>query len=295
MAIFYALLCVLAWSCIPVVAKLTQGDAALDSFQLLFWSNVLSTVVVAPFALKLRAAKRPSTSPPNITFKSIAFTALLGFFGCFFYYLCLYYGYANANSIDVLITQYTWPASMAILGMIILRESITARKIVGIGLGFLAAIIVISKGNITSLTLDNPSVLLIVLLGATGFALFSVLSKKNTLFTPNLTVLLYFTVATVFSLIALLSQSKLTLPPQSTWLSLLLNGALFNGLSYILWIRALNLTDASNIAPLVYLAPVLSVIWLVIIFAEPFYLAYAIGIALTVLSGLIISLNPRTK
>lgn len=289
MAIFYALLCVLAWSCIPVVAKLTQGDAELDSFQLLFWSNVLSTVVVAPFALRLRAARRPSTNPPNITFKSIAFTALLGFFGCFFYYLCLYYGYANANSIDVLITQYTWPASMAILGMIILRESITARKIVGIGLGFLAAIIVISKGNVAELTLDNPSVLLIVLLGATGFALFSVLSKKDSTFSANGTVFLYFAFATVFSLIALLWHSTLTLPPQSTWLSLLLNGALFNGLSYILWIRALNLTDASNIAPLVYLAPVLSVIWLVIVFAEPFYFAYAVGIALTVLSGLIIS------
>lgn len=282
MAIVYALLCVLAWSCIPVAAKLSQDGNALDSYQLLFWSNLLSCLVVAPFALR-RQSIRAMTRV-----KALAFSALLGALGCFFYYLCLYYGYAHANSVDVLITQYTWPAIMAILGIILLREHLTRAKILGITLGFIAAIIVISKGNFTQLSLQNPSVLLVVLLGSIGFALFSVLSKKDRAFPPSTSVFLYFAFATLFSLIALLWQSELAFPPQSTLAPLLINGAFINGLSYLLWIRALSMADASKIAPLVYFAPVLSVIWLVIIFREPFYPAYAVGIALTVISGLII-------
>lgn len=286
MAIIYALLCVLAWSCIPVMAKLSQSAETLDNYQLLFWSNLLSSLAIAPFAL----GKRVKTER-NVLFplRPMLFTAILGFLGCCFYYLCLYYGYANAHSVDVLVVQYSWPTSMAILGVVLLKEKMTRTTVIGILLGFSSAIIVISKGNIRQLSLDNPLVLLVVFLGATGFALFSVLSKKNNAFSPNFTVFLYFAFATLFSWVALLAFSDFKLPPQSTWLSISLNGVFFNGLSYILWIRALSMADASKIAPLVYLAPVLSVVWLMIVFREPFYPAYAVGIALTVLSGLIIS------
>ncbi len=285
MAIIYALLCVVAWSCIPVMAKLSQSGEAIDNYQLLFWSNLLSTLAIAPFAVRERGRRKQRP----LRWQSLTFTAVLGFLGCCFYYLCLYYGYARANSVDVLIVQYSWPASMAILGVLLLREALTVNKITGIAFGFAAAIIVISKGDFSQLTLENPRVLLIVLLGATGFALFSVLSKKNDAFSPSVSVFLYFAFATLFALLAMLWQSEWRFPPQTTWLAIALNGIFLNGLSYILWIKALSQADASKIAPLVYFAPVLSVIWLMLIFREPFYSAYAVGIALTVLSGLVIS------
>lgn len=45
----YALACVLIWSFIPIVSRL--GQAGMDSFQFLFWSNLISAISVVIVAL----------------------------------------------------------------------------------------------------------------------------------------------------------------------------------------------------------------------------------------------------
>jgi uncharacterized membrane protein len=52
-------------------------------------------------------------------------TSYLGFFGCFLYYLCLYYGYSKSNAVTVLVVQYLWPILAVLLSSFILREKRT--------------------------------------------------------------------------------------------------------------------------------------------------------------------------
>lgn len=216
-------------------------------------------------------------------------TAILGFLGCFFYYLCLYYGYAQTRATEVLIIQYLWPGLTALLAVPLLREKLSFFKLLGIGFGLLSAFLVITQGHFGEIHADSPKILGIVFLGALGFSLFSVLSKKTPKIYPNLHVFMYFVWATLFSAVAMGIYSQFQWPSQDEWLPLGLNGALINGLSYLLWIKALNQAQASRIAPLVYLAPVLSVCWISLWFDEAFKTIYLVAITLAIASGVLVS------
>ena len=74
---------------------------------------------------------------------------------------------------------------------------------------------------------------------------------------------------------------------------MVINGVLINGLSYILWIKALAWGESAKLASLVFLAPILSIFWLVLIFHEPFVPAYALGVLLAVVAGVLCT-RPRS-
>jgi len=283
-AIFLALSCVLAWSFIPLVSKI--GQIHIDSLQFLFWTNVLSTIAVA------LTVKNFLNKIKTVTIKYIIQSALLGFLGCFFYYLCLYYGYSKGNSTEVLVVQYLWPALLPLFALIFLKEKLNRYKIVSVIFGFLAALIVFTKGDIFSIDFSNISVLLIVFIGAISFALFSIFSKLQN-GDINFNIFLYFFWATIFSLITLIFWSSFEIPDLESSVVIFINGVFVNGLSYILWIYALSKADASKIAPLVYISPVLSVIWIALMFGEKITLINIVSIFLVILSGLLVTLEDR--
>ena len=274
----------LAWSFIPLVSKI--GQIHIDSLQFLFWTNVLSTIAVA------LTVKNFLNKIKTVTIKYIIQSALLGFLGCFFYYLCLYYGYSKGNSTEVLVVQYLWPALLPLFALIFLKEKLNRYKIVSVIFGFLAALIVFTKGDIFSIDFSNISVLLIVFIGAISFALFSIFSKLQN-GDINFNIFLYFFWATIFSLITLIFWSSFEIPDLESSVVIFINGVFVNGLSYILWIYALSKADASKIAPLVYISPVLSVIWIALIFGEKITLINIVSIFLVILSGLLVTLEDR--
>lgn len=279
-AIFLSLLCILAWSFIPVISKFGQSD--LDNFQFLFWSNLLSTLVILISILVMKKTKG-IFNYKVVEFSSFAF---LGFLGSCLYYLCLYYGYAKGEGIQVLVLQYTWPIWITILSYIILNEELTFRRVGAAVLGFIGVVVILTKGEITAFNIPNPSLFIVVLVGAISFALFSVLSKKIKSDSFH-SVFYYFLFATLFSVLSLMIFSSFKTPSTSSWPFLVINGGVINGISYLLWIKALQLVDSSRIAPLVFLAPVLSCVWIVLFFDEIFLPVYYLGITLTVFSGAI--------
>ncbi len=276
-----ALLCVVVWSFIPVVSRV--GQLNIDSFQFLFWTNLFSTVAVG-LTINLKKCTLISVVK-NTNYK---FTMVLGFLGCFFYYLCLYYGYAHANSIEVLVVQYTWPALTAIIATILLNEKFNLSKLLSIFIGLMATLLVITKGDFSNVDFSDSAVLSIVFIGAISFALFSAISKKERRYDVSFSIFMYFFWASIFSLIALLVWSELLIPDTRSLFVIGINGVIINGLSYILWINALSKAEASKIAPLVYISPVLSVIWVTLFFQEDFTLIYSIAVVLAIFSGLLV-------
>lgn len=278
-AFIFAILCILSWSLIPVVAKAVATD--LSPLQFLFWSNVLSAVVIY---LLVRIAKIPNLITHIKT--NIITTIIPSFLGCFLYYVILYYAYSKTNGISVLVVQYTWPALIVLLSPLILKEKLTYKGIIATILGFLAVFIVATKGNIVAIEWGNTYVLVIVLLGALAFALYSLLSKKIQ-GNPLVIVFLFFIWGSVFSFVSLLIFGKFMLPNSLlSWVSLIINGAIINGISYFWWLKALQLEKANIIAPLVFITPVLATIFLVVFFQEEFFISYFIGILLCIASGL---------
>jgi drug/metabolite transporter (DMT)-like permease len=281
-ALFLALLCVLAWSFIPLVSKIGNESVGLLSFLLL--SNLLSAGVILAYAGVAKIQNFRAAFTQNV-FKAMP----LGFLGCFFYYLCLYYAYSKANGITVLVVQYLWPILIVLLSVWFLDEELTPRKSLACVLGFLGVVMVVSKGNFSSLEAKNLHALAVVGVGALSFAAFSVFSKKLAA-NPLISTLQCFVWASLFSLIALVMFGKLELPRTAAgWIVVILNGAVINGLSYVWWLKALAMEEASKIAPLVFLTPILACIWLVLFFREEFLPIYAVGVVACVASGLLAS------
>ena len=272
--------CVLMWALIPVVSKL--GLSNLDNHQFLFWSSLISFLtflIIILIQKKGRVILKLST-------KNWVYSIILGLLGTYLFYIFLYFGYANAKGIEVLIIQYCWPIFVIVLSIFILKERLNIRKVISIILGFLGVFLVFTKGKFTDIHLDNFFVNVIVLLAAFSFGLFSVLSKKIKVDSLPLVTIYYF-VATIVSFISMIFLSEFKIPEPDVYLPILINGIFVNGISYIFWIGALKIGKASFVAPFVFLTPVIAIILLILIFNEPFKLVYLAGMISVIVGGLI--------
>lgn len=276
----YALTCIALWSLIPVVSRF--GQSTLDNFQFLFWSNALSLLVVGACL----AAAKGLRSLRRFTLRQSLYVMFLGALGCAIYYLCLYYGYAHGAGIEVLVLQYAWPILIIILSVFLLGERLPPRAWLAVGAGFLGILIVLTKGDLLSLRISSAATTAVVLAGAFAFALFSVLSKRFA-GEPYAVTTLLFVGGLLVSIVSLLAVSEFALPRREELVPVVVNGALVNGISYILWLKALERVTASVSAVLVFLSPVLSSIWIVLVFDEPFSLSYLIGFALVLGAGFV--------
>ncbi len=283
--VMMALLCVFAWSFIPVVSKL--GQSGIDNTLFLFWSNLFSCIVLLPTIRFSKLSLRQSLA--CLKGWGLILNMVLGLLGCCVYYLCLYYGYeAHDNAVQVLVIQYLWPALITVLAVFLLHEAFNLAKGLSIIFGFIAAVLAVTGGDFSGLKLSKLVVLAVVLAGAFAFALFSVLSKFEKRADSAFAIFLYFVWGTVFSALAVTLFSEWRLPDNRSWLMILLNGAFVNGITYPLWVNALAKADASKLSPLVYLSPVLSMIWIAFFFHQGFTIVNVVAMGFAITSGLLI-------
>jgi len=285
LGVIYIALCIVLWSLIPTVAKFTQTD--LDHHQYLFFSSIVSFLSIFIVSLFGRNLKEVFTYSKKILLILFA----LGFLD-FIFYLLLYYGYKHANGLEVLVIQYMWPIFIVFLSLVILKEDFTKKKLISVILGFFGVSLVITKGDFASLDFSQINVLLIVMLGAFAFALFSVLSKIVKVDATN-AVMIYFFSAILYSIITVSNYSSFILPSGKDWIGILINGVFINGVSYLFWIKGLQIFDASKVAPFLFITPILAAFFLILFFDEPILTIYFVGLFFVILSGLINSLKSK--
>lgn len=285
--IIYIILCILLWALIPTFTKFSQSG--LDHYQYLFYSSIISFLSIFIVSLFQNNLKELFSYSKKI------FLILFGLgFLDFIFYLLLYFGYNNANGLEVLVIQYMWPIFIVFLSLIILKEELTKKKLFSIFFGFIGVILVITKGEFNNLDFSNIDILLIVMVGTIAFALFSVLSKLVTI-NPTNAVMVYFFSAIIYSTISVETYSSFILPSQKDWLIILINGIFLNGVSYLFWIKGLQIFHASKVAPFLFITPILSALFLILFFNEPILPIYFVGLFFVILSGLINSLRKVYK
>jgi len=255
---------------------------SLDHYQFLFWSSLLSFLSLLILTYKAKQLQFLKKQTSSLWLR----TVMLGFLGSFFYYFCLYQGYLFGSKVEVLSVQYTWPAWIIVFTLIVSKQKFVWQHGFVIASGLACVLLVISKGNLTTLSVPNPAVLAWVLLGAMGFALFSVLSKQTKM--PALPLnTIFFAVATIGSFILMMVKSTFEWPQANNILALLTNGILVNGVSYYFWVTALRQTKTEYLSLLTFLTPLISVIYLIGFFNERFYNAYYIAFGLVAISGFV--------
>ena len=277
MGYFFAVLCVVLWSFIPIVAR--HGQVTLDNIQFLFWSNTVSFIIILTI-FTLNNGFRYQ----RLTWPCVFYVGFLGFLGCTLYYLFLYFGYASGNSIEVLLLQYTWPIFMILIASLFLKELITVSSVSALIIGFLGVGLIITEGDFSAVSFSSIFVSFLVLSGALSFAVFSVLIKDLSIEILQL-VLLLFLGGFLSALILTGIFTNFALPSRSEVIFIFLNGALVNGVSYILWLLALRRISAQSAAMLVFLTPFLSSIWITFFLNGVWHSFYFLGGAFIMLSS----------
>lgn len=200
--------------------------------------------------------------------------ALLGFLGITFHQWLQSNGLQTSEAGTTAWIVSTTPVFMALLGWMILKERIGWIKITGIILAFAGVLLVVSKGDLASVSVGKfgaPGDKLI-LVSAVNWAVFSVLSRRG-LKSHSASLMMFYvmTFGWLFTSILFFSSTGLGELAELTdkgWLGILFLGVFCSGLAYIAWYDALQALSAAQTGVFLYIEPLVAVVVAFFILSE---------------------------
>lgn len=182
----------------------------------------------------------------------------------------------------------TAPIFMAIVGFIFFREPLSPFRIFGILVAFFGLLLLISKGDLSSIDFFSNKGDFLILTSAFTWSIYSAVNKKIALsYSPLLTVLFLFTMIAIiispFTISNAALESVINLSLKG-WVMILFLGIFCSGIAYVLWSQALKEMDSVNVGAFLYFEPFVTV------FAAWIFLSEEITLVM-ILSGMIITIG----
>lgn len=182
----------------------------------------------------------------------------------------------------------TAPIFMAMVGFVAFKESLSPIRILGILLAFFGLLLLISKGDLSSIDFLSNKGDFLILASAFTWSIYSAVNKKISLsYSPLLTILfLFLMMAVIISPFTINEHSIQSVSNLSAkgWFLILFLGIFCSGVGYVLWAQALKEMDSVTVGAFLYFEPFVTV------FAAWIFLSEEITFVM-VLSGLIITLG----
>ena len=273
-----ALVAVIIWGASFVASKMALQDLSPTT---LVWLRFLLGVVV----LGITVIVRKQFTLPNK--KEWAYFALLGFLGITFHQWLQSNALQTSEAGTSAWIVSTSPVFIALLGWILLKESLDWTKTLGILLAFCGVLVIISKGDLGSLSIGKfgaPGDKLI-LISSVSWAIFSVLSRRGLQSYPASLMMFYvmvfgwlFTSVLFLPARGFLELSNLTF---NGWTAVVFLGIFCSGLAYIAWYDALKALSAAQTGAFLYIEPLITVVVAFFILGETITAASLIGGAVT--------------
>ncbi len=218
-----------------------------------------------------------------------AYFALLGFLGVTLHQWLQSNGLQTSEAGTTAWIVSMTPVFMAVLGWIVLKEKLGWIKIAGILLAFIGVLIVVSKGDIRSISIGKfgaPGDKLI-LISALNWAVFSALSRRG-LKTHPATLMMFYVMSFGWLFISILffarqnisEIGKLTI---NGWFGITFLGVFCSGLAYIAWYDALQALTTAQTGVFLYIEPLIAVVVAFFILGEAITSALLIGGAVIIL------------
>lgn len=219
---------------------------------------------------------------------------LFGTINPFIYYLVLLTAYDLLPAQEAQAINYTWAIVLSLFTVPIMKQKLTAQDLVAVVVCYCGVLFIATQGDPLSLTFSNLEGVLMALLSTLIWPLYWLFSAKDT--RPaliGLTINFMFSVPMI--LFYCFATNALSSWPKNGVFAGIYIGLFEMGLSFILWNQALKLADkASKIANLIFLSPLLSLIWLSQFTDEPIQWFTLVGLA-CILIGLSIQNFYRTR
>ena len=278
-AILFGLGAVALWSTVATAFKL--GLTFLTPIQML-WLGCL-------FSLGFFILARFFVSPTSLTKSACLRAGLLGLLNPLAYYLILFEAY---NRLPAQIAQplnYTWAITLAILAVPLLKQRLSLKALVGIGVSYVGVVVLVTRGATTGLDTFDVAGITLALLSTLLWSLYWLATIRMNCH-PVILMLIGFAVAT--PIIGVLCWSTDGFPPLT--LRALSVGAwvgLFEmGVTFLLWQKALSQTQqVAKIGQLIFLSPFISLLLIDQILGESVHPSAIVSLGLIVVGVLLVN------
>jgi drug/metabolite transporter (DMT)-like permease len=284
-----ALLAVLFWGVSFVVTKAVVG--ALSPVTLIFARSLLGTLTL----VALLAARGELRVPPLGEWR---YLAAMGFVGVAFHQVLQAWALTLTSATNTGWLVAITPLWSALLAALKLRERIGPMKVAGLLLGFAGAGAVVARGNPAGL-LALPATRgdLLILLGTFNWAFYTVLGhgtiRRIGPARASAGALLVGTLLLLPLFAAGPGVSELVRLPPLGWAAIGFLGVACSGLGYYFWYGALEKVEASRVASLLYLEPLITMAGAVAFLHEPAALSTVAGGALLI-AGVVLVQRARS-
>ncbi|RMH68789.1 MAG: DMT family transporter [Gemmatimonadetes bacterium] len=281
-AYFFVALAVLFWSTVATAFKIALRS--LDFIQMLFYASASSLLVLLVVLVVQGNIPHLFTQSRRDWFGS----ALLGLLNPFLYYLILFKAYDLLPAQQAQPLNYTWPVVLSVLSVPLLGQKLTFQALMALLISF-SGVIVISRGSdpTGALQFSDPVGVFLAVFSSVVWALFWIFNVKDER-DPVLKLCSGFIFGTVYVTITMLVFSEFTVPPLKGLLGGIYIGLFEMGLTFVLWLQALNhARDSASISHFVYLSPFLSLVFIYFVLGEAIAITSIIGLVL-IISGILI-------
>jgi len=275
MTYVYALSAVLLWSTVAAVFKLTL--AYITPVELLLFSTFFSLLFFTAYILKNNDAGKIV-----LTFQQhksvILFSSLLN---PFLYYLLLFKAYALLPAQEAQAINYTWGLMLAYLSVPLLGHTLTKRDILAGFLCYSAVYIIATRGELFTVEFASLQGVILALTSTLVWALYWI-SNTRIKADPVIILFLNFFFALLFLIAYILAGNiEISIPEPKALLGTLYIGLFEMGISFVLWLKAMKLTDnTAKISNLIYLSPLLSLFFIQTFLGEKIMLSTVIALLL---------------
>ena len=276
-ALLYGLASVALWSTVATGFKL--GLRELTPVQLLFLGCVVALTFFAIARCFVRA---------TLTVRQHLAAMALGLVNPLAYYVVLFEAYRRLPAQIAQPLNYTWAIALALLAVPLLRQRLSKRGWGGVLVSYVGVVALLTQGEFADFQRFDSLGVLLALASTLLWALYWIATVRLRI--PPVPLMLDgFAVAT--TLVAILCYHTSGLPSLTVatagygaWV-----GLVEIGVTFLLWQRALTLTDrAGRLSQLIFLSPFLSLLLVAFVLGERIHVSAVAGLALIV-GGLALS------
>jgi drug/metabolite transporter (DMT)-like permease len=279
-AYLYALTTILFWATVGSAFKLSLRH--VNYVQLLFYATLVSLCVIGGVLIFQRQAGLLRT----LKGKDFGWSALLGFFNPFIYYLVLLKAYSILQAQEAVALNYTWPVLLVLLSIPMLKQPIGWKSILAICISFVGTFIIATRGNILDFRLTNPLGVGLALVSAGIWAFYWILNMKDKREEVS-KLFLNFVFGFIYILIYTFATGNFVIPDTKGMLGVTYIGFFEMGFTFIFWLKALKFSSTTaKVTNLIYIAPFLSLLIVSVVVGEKIMLSTLTGLVFIV-SGIV--------
>lgn len=288
LALIYGMAAVFLWSTVATAFKIALGF--FSPLQLVFVAVITSSVclgLILAWQGKLKLLKQQFCARPWFYLQT-------GLLNPFLYYLVLFKAYDLLPTQQALSLNYTWAVLLPLLAAPMLQQKLQGSDMLAAVTGYFGVLVIATGGNLLSMDFANPFGILLALSSTLLWCLYWIINTKDK-GDAIVSLMLSFLVSLPLITITLLTTESL---PSLHWQALgagVYVGLFEMGVTFVLWLMALRTTErAASITNLVFLTPLLSMVFIALILKETITLATLVGMGL-ILSALLIQkvLKPK--